>query len=407
MENIERPDTKIAERIEWYTDLLTSSPGGWIGYLYPAFGGGVTFKFDFDKNQRVRMIALLNTQTVHNVKESSYSIRAPQVPSLYFDTYSYIHQLADPIITKYGGERLVGAGGDFEFSFVNASPDTIRLKGNFRGSDLLLVRADPTGAENYLRNVYTFTSQELVKVDRFKDYYKKLNYNGQDYMIIINVDKSTFSVYYNRSGKLQFFTTEFAGMENGILLREPFVDGEFSIQRFEDFEFDFTQNQLQVLLNGKEKIVINSLSVPPVIDLDGPAQIFSKYNRSFSTYGFNYDGQRDYHQLSSDPSFIGAHLRQRYYINNLDRFEFYYYDNSNMEQMFYYNLRSSINTPGVMKFDVYANFGTVPSNSSLLTAVNKFKAFQGDAGGFYVFTSGNDVYDFVSVDDSKKWFRFY
>ncbi|HEY0176551.1 MAG TPA: DUF4302 domain-containing protein, partial [Pedobacter sp.] len=48
-----RPEQRLEETLTQYNDQLTGSTYGWKGYLYPAGGGGYSFYFSFDKNNRV------------------------------------------------------------------------------------------------------------------------------------------------------------------------------------------------------------------------------------------------------------------------------------------------------------------------------------------------------------------
>src|SRR5690606_39349928 len=116
-----RPDAKLNKLKDEYAKQLTGSKNGWIGYLYPKGGGSYTFKFNFDDKNRVKSFATIDNIKAGTSDESSYRLAADRVVSLYFDTYSYIHQLSDPDEQKSGGLRGGGLISDFEFSIIETS----------------------------------------------------------------------------------------------------------------------------------------------------------------------------------------------------------------------------------------------------------------------------------------------
>lgn len=145
----QRPDYRLTEALAKYNDLLSGSANGWKGHLFPAAGGGYGFLFNFNGKNRVEMLADIDDLSGVNFFESSYRLKAAALPSLYFDTYSYLHLLADPDPGVNGGQPGWGLYSDFEFSILESTADTIKLKGNLNGSTLVLVKASATEAAAY------------------------------------------------------------------------------------------------------------------------------------------------------------------------------------------------------------------------------------------------------------------
>ena len=400
-----RPDARIKLKIDEYEDLLTSAPNGWIGYLYPSGGGGFTFKFKFKENEQVEMVATLNDESSKTPKTTIWSLRSPQIPSLYFDTYSYIHELADPAVTKYGGTYSIGAGGDFEFGFIKVSEDTIRLKGNFRGSDLILVKAKSDQGDDYIEKSYDFVKNKLGQIERFKYYHKKLVVNGKDYAITINTDKSTVNIWHQTDTGLNSFSTEFAAATSGIMLRNEFVDKDFKISSFSDLVVDLPNGKASLKINGSQNAEIVQSQTPIVIDPNAPIVLFNNYSKTYTHWGFNYDGKRDYFDLAAESNLQGAYFKQRYYIDNYDVM---YYDflSGGASVRYISVMRGNINTPNVIKYNVYNMNGTNPGGT-LATKINNIRSWIADSQGFYVYPTGDGFYDLVSVADSKAWIRLY
>lgn|GEM_PF-2178160 len=137
------PQERSAEMLKDYKTILTSAPYGWQAYIYPGSGGlASTFLFKFDSTNRVITNCDLGPSTITTPMESSYSLRALQMTTLVFDTYSYLHLLADPNDKVMGGTRGQGFYSDYEFYFmgVSANKDTLYMEGAQKGMPLTLVK---------------------------------------------------------------------------------------------------------------------------------------------------------------------------------------------------------------------------------------------------------------------------
>src|SRR5438128_3606289 len=97
------PDTRINDALSKYQSALTGSATGWNATIRTGTGGIYHFHFRFNESNRVTMFADINLETATTPKESSYRLKALQTPALIFDTYSYLHILADPDGSVNGG----------------------------------------------------------------------------------------------------------------------------------------------------------------------------------------------------------------------------------------------------------------------------------------------------------------
>ncbi|MEP6701317.1 MAG: DUF4302 domain-containing protein, partial [Bacteroidota bacterium] len=170
------PDDRLNATLSKYQAQLSGAQNGWKAVIYPAGGGAYSFYFKFNDSNRVKMYSDFDSVTAITLKESSYRLKALLQPSIIFDTYSYIHLLADPneaqVITVNVNNGGLGEGlkSDFEFYFDSTTTDSIKLIGRFNGSKAVLVRATAQEAT-------AFNSGRLkdgLLINRFLTYFKRL-----------------------------------------------------------------------------------------------------------------------------------------------------------------------------------------------------------------------------------------
>ena len=151
------PDERINAAINSYTSTLTGAANGWKAFIKTDSGKGSTysFYFKFSADNRVKMFSDFDSASAVTSQESSYRLKAQQQPTLIFDTYSYVHVLADPnesvvltdnfVLFSDVNHGPIGKGllSDFEFIIDNAKikTDTIELTGKVHNTRLILVRA--------------------------------------------------------------------------------------------------------------------------------------------------------------------------------------------------------------------------------------------------------------------------
>ena len=90
------PDERLNETLAGYQKQLSGAQYGWKAVVFPAAGGAYAFYFKFNDSNRVQMVSDFDSNSARILKESSFRLKALQQPSLIFDTYSYLHVLADP-----------------------------------------------------------------------------------------------------------------------------------------------------------------------------------------------------------------------------------------------------------------------------------------------------------------------
>lgn len=255
----ERPDYRLSEALTKYNDLLSGSANGWKGHLFPAGGGGYGFLFNFNGKNRVQMLADLDENSGSNFFESSYRLKSTTLPSLYFDTYSYLHLLADPDPQTNGGQPGWGLHSDFEFSILEAGTDTIKLKGNLNGSTLVLVKANANEAKAYKEGHLNELKQLVV------DYLSKNAFNyletskNKTVGFNLNLNSKELVLSYDSSGVLKTKNTGFAfsGINDLILPKKITVDD----LSFDKMEISDDKSSILVI-NGNQKIPVQVSNEP-------------------------------------------------------------------------------------------------------------------------------------------------
>jgi hypothetical protein len=199
----ESADERVKKALAEYRSALVGSTDGWVATLYPGAGGGYTFYFDFNEDGTVTMISDFNTTTAGTSMEGTFVMKGLQRPTLSFDTYSYIHLLADPESTINGGENGVGLISDFEFAFTKQSNDTLKLKGIQRNSDIILIKATAQQRATYLSGAL---EQSIIDAT---DYFTATPYS------YVELNGTTFFFYPNRNTRV--FSTFFIDQNEAVV----------------------------------------------------------------------------------------------------------------------------------------------------------------------------------------------
>ncbi|WP_156308488.1 DUF4302 domain-containing protein [Sphingobacterium endophyticum] len=396
-----RPDSKINQLKEEYSDQLIKSKEGWIGILYPKGGGSYTFKFSFDNKNRVKTYATIDKEKTIKSDESSYRLVADQIVSLYFDTYSYLHQLADPDERKNGGLRGGGKISDFEFSFIQNSKDTIKLRGNHNESELILIRAKEGEGDNYISKTFA-QAMKIDELNQLSNYYNSIQINKKDYGFILNTEINCITFYYDDKGNYKSFTTEYAVIADGIVLRKPFEANGVRISTFSDFQINKTTNQISVQYNGQVKAQIKNVSKPISIDKEAPRRMYMIDKMHTSSTGFTISGVKDAIGLTKIQGFNMFLFIPRRYIDPLDAFYLIHSEDFHYGPIF----NTIYNDEGVLFFKPFQLLSGIPPGTAYEQLFIDQNKLWFDPAGFNVFQTGKDCFDFVSRKDSKIWIRF-
>ncbi|PUZ23864.1 protein of unknown function [Chitinophaga costaii] len=159
------PDKRLNTVLADYQSLLVASPNGWRALIWPNPEENEVmypFWFRFMDSNRVETKWENRPAFV-----SSYRFKALQRPELIFDTYTYLHELANPETgTLPNTASGKGLTSDFEFEVIAASEDSIVLKGKYNGSNATLIKAAVSDTEHITVPGYKLARTYLARVHR-------------------------------------------------------------------------------------------------------------------------------------------------------------------------------------------------------------------------------------------------
>lgn len=314
-EMIYNPATdKISETAKMYNTVLGSSANGWKLFIFPDlvknpnFRGGFSFYMKFDTaTQRVTMLSDLSDSLSTNAMESHYSMKFTSLNTLSFDTYSYLGVVADPLSSISGGPTL-GTGNmtDVEYSFlgINATQDTIYLKGNLNGSKGIMVKASSadeaylSGGKHYQNTINNFKDALHGHMGLHIELpnsggYAFLNFSPDNRTIVVAKEITSDSIFIHKTGVV------YSG-ENTIFLDSPIVLSGVSINSIK-------------LENGQLVAVNNNGITEKIIDLGEPNISAYKMIASggYSSFSLPMDvdiDQKDYPNAYNDALFLNSAL---------------------------------------------------------------------------------------------------
>jgi hypothetical protein len=399
-------DERLNEALSTYQSQLVGSQYGWNGVLYADSGRGTpySFYFKFDASNRVKMLSDFDSTSAATLKESSYRLKALQQPSLLFDTYSYIHVLADPDPNVNGGGYGSGLQTDFEFYFDSVGTDVIRLGGRFHGTKLVLTRAtqqDATALNNGQLAAAFYINKILT-------YFKRLTIGNQliDFQINPYTRKVTFT-WLDASGNTSTFTTSYYLTPGGIALTNPLVIGTTVIKTFDNLAWNATTQTINLAVNGTAAS-IRGVVVPLKVDVGAPArwwQYASDNNGLWVSFnGFHVNGVDDAFGLRNLKDGVNSYYFLVYwpqYAPRQDLFAPIFINPAQDSLILDYatlSRRPNTTSDGRAVFSEITSVGYPTTGPAAQT-----RTLLNNATGYYFVQTSETTYDMVSATDGKSW----
>lgn len=407
------PDERINETLQNYQAAITSAPNGWNGNLITGNGGTHRFYFSFNENNRVVMYSDFDSTTATEIKESSYRIKALQQPSLIFDTYSYIHILADPDASVNGGSYGAGLRSDFEFRIDTVTTDSISLTGRFHGSKLSLRKAtaqDRTVWEN---------KQVTTGVVRFRDfwkfllYFKRLTYGSNQYELQFDSTVKRVTISWRNGNQTHSVSRGYYFWANGIGFTDPVVNGSQTVPGFTIVDFNAGSQIMNVMVNGTAA-TITGFNAPLNPDVRDAGTRWWQQGAAGDQYwvsidGFHVNGVDDGYNLKS----LKTDTSEYYFLlykpnrNSIDAFFSIYLnpttDEADVNHGSWLRMTSSPST-GRATFTEFEPWDN-PFPATGPAAQTRAQMLNGN--GYYFVQSSERTYDMVSVADAKIWLTWY
>lgn len=186
-----------AERLEHSTEnakkVLESATNGWAMQYYLGegyTGAGITYLVKFENGKAD--VALDQTRDASRISHSSYDVVKDQGPVLTFNTFNELmHAFANPY------QDGTTDGGDFEFTVMSVSNDTIVLKGRTTGNKMQMVRLpESTSWDDYISDILTFSSEMFPRY--------RLMVDGQEQGVVNFYDSDRRLVYNEGDGSEEY-----------------------------------------------------------------------------------------------------------------------------------------------------------------------------------------------------------
>ena len=405
-------DDRLNEKLDAYLTQLSGAQNGWKGLLQTDSGRGSShsFYFKFNNQNRVQMLSDFDPASAVTLKESSYRLKALQQLALIFDTYSYLHVLADPDPTVNGGVLGAGLLSDFEFYFEsNSSADTIWLTGRINGSKMSLVRA--TAAEEAAYNSGQLAAG--LNINNILTYFKRLTAGTQLFDVKIDpVARQFVFSWLDGSGNLQTFTTGYYFVLGGIVFTTPFTNGSQTITGFNNMVWNPATETINLTVNGAAA-TITGIVVPLKVDVGAPRrwwQYAINNENSFGDFfwysieGFHVNGVDDAFGIQSLTSGTSTYFFLVYYPefdpgNDLFAPIFLNAAGTGIELFYGTAPVPTFSTDGKVTFTQLGNYGTYPSGGP----AGLSRSMLYNPGGYYLVQTGATTYDMVSASNGKAW----
>ncbi len=306
-------DQRVTKAINGYIDELSSAENGWIANVMTD-EGIYRFWMDFTNNNVVTMY----TDNLHHPgyqtapQTSTYNIRSLMLPTLSFDTYSYIHIINDPDNRVSFGSDNQGLNTDFEFEIDRYEDGVFSLTGRINKIPATLTRAtydDKVAAQNgKLMSVLTETAS-----------YKK----GQFCYVTVGDTKVSVQfkarkiilAYLDADGKAyQLSELTYTELDRNVIFNEPVVIAGVTITEFIWNEAD--QTYTAITSAGDKLVGVQDDPVVSLYKMFGGGKI---YTTMFSDYYmYAEDGMTDEELAEiADKNIAFAYYNQvDYYLYN-------------------------------------------------------------------------------------------
>lgn len=403
------PDNRLNDTLARYQTMLSGAAHGWKMIIAPAGMDGGTFSFymQFNDSNRVKMLADFDATAAVTIKESSYRLKALQQPCLLFDTYSYLHELADPDASINGGVYGEGLYADFEFILNGIRADTIQLTGRYHESRAFLVAAT---AEEEAAYFGTPQKNDIDSLSTFLTYFKRLTIGEQAYDFTINfLGRSATINWIDAGGTSHSVTTGFYPVPGGIEFYPAITVGDNNvITGFDNVKFNAASTTLSLTVNNTAATIAETAK-PLVVDKTLPKKWYDAIVASgnyYSNYaGIHTNGMNDGLGFASLPNYYFMIFYPKYGGGNYDLLGFVTLEEDGATLSYGPAFKAPAFTDdGRIRFTYYGFLGTAPDGETAVTAARTLFA---DTNGYYLVQASPTTYDMVSAKDGKTWITWY
>ena len=249
-------DARLQAKLQEYADALCNAPNGWLVAVGTqntgANGGAYRMYMKFTPDNRVIMYSDQNATTAVTPKTSSWRLKALQYPTLMFDTYNYIHAMADPSVAIPGGSAGQGLSSDFDFNFETENSmdgNEMYAIGRFNRCPIILTKATAE-EEQLITGGAVLTNIKTIALANMPPN-ATINVGGF-YVYMSVAGRMATIAYKDRHNDVKFLTIpSYPELNGDIRLMFPFEYG----LKFDRIAWDGTK--YYVMVNGTRYDVYN------------------------------------------------------------------------------------------------------------------------------------------------------
>ncbi|MFT3747549.1 MAG: DUF4302 domain-containing protein [Agriterribacter sp.] len=411
----ESTDERLSKKLSAYQEQLSGARYGWRMIIEPAGGGAYGFYVKFNSDNRVQMVSDFDSASAVTLKESSYRLKALQQPSLIFDTYSYVHVLADPVPAVNNGIWGQGLLSDFEFFFNDSSGvDTIQLTGRVNGSKAMLVKATQQEEEGYTTGEFNVNLFQNI-FNKILQYFKQFTVGGKPYDLNINLNTRTAIITWtDDQGNANSFTTKIYFGLNGIEFAQPFPAGTTLVNGFFDPVWSNATQTINGNVGNGTNASIKGVIKPQVLDTEAPRRWWQRMVDEdgywVSLTGFHVDGVDDAYGLTGIENFVALSFFPKFGTSSGITYDLAGYlmdEDGTLTLSFGTAFRApTFTADGRIRFGSYlGDLGDIPDDAIDPYVNTATKMLE--SNGYYLVQISEDEYDMVSVSNARAWIHWF
>ncbi|WP_025144074.1 DUF4302 domain-containing protein [Pedobacter jeongneungensis] len=406
----ERPEERTEAALTSYKDALTGNTNGWKALLFPSGGGVYLFSMKFGTNDRVNMISDFTTAAASTSAESGYRLRLQQAPTLLFDTYSYIHLLADPDPSVAGGQAGNGYKSDFEFYFDKTSGDTIKLIGNRLGSKLFLVKAKTAAEYDAFPKG---TNDVLSKLAQLRTYFKRTTIGGVECEVKVDPTNKQLIFTYYVNGAAVVVTGAFYVDGTTMVFLNPITIGTATISQIKDTSFDATNRVFAGTINGTA-FSLNEAIAPLKFDATAAQKWYNQKALNFndcwvSDKAFHANGVDDFCNFRSVPGYTNLWYAGASVFGGANDGLIAF--TTGLVAPYAFSVTPVTVVSGIARFTLVSSAGTFTGTAPLAVSMTAARALlyggatAGSSQDWYLISTSPDGtrYDMVRKSDAQAW----
>jgi len=404
-------DERLNEALGAYEKQLSEAAYGWNAVMYPGNESSYGFYMKFDDKNRVSMYSDFTETSAKTPKESSYRLKAMQTPTLVFDTYGYMHLLADPDSEVNGGNDGDGLLSDFEFTIYpdSVTTDRIVFVGRKNQSKLVLTRATQA-QQTAFNGGGQAAGLAFNNISKYQVYFKRITLNGITYEIAVNQADRTIKLTWLDGTSVRTFTTTYYYDSEGLVFVKPFVNGSNTINGFNKITWDESRTQLSVSVNGTTSVIGTAIR-PLAIDRAAPRAWWNAPIASGGEWrsreGFHINGVSNalgVDKLISEGNPYAVYLfipgGPGYYDLLAPGFSAY----GSLNLVYANVIESTFSSDGRVIFREVRTSGTNPPTEGPFVETKKVLV---EGSGYYLIQTSEKTYDMVGAKDAKAWVSWF